>query len=175
MQQLQRVVRLIIGNSWQLLATSCMSISVQPEPRLLFCCSRCHFESVRVSAAVNLSILLLGNLYGGYEGKAMLLWCFADTLDLLVTEADVHTLQALSPHTAPLFVSAIRMLPAGLALICWAIWDKRPQPRGAKAWLWIAAFGFADATCFQVYFKTHSRMHLPWGVLQAASFAGLPG
>lgn len=64
-------------------------------------------------------------------------------------------LQALSPHTAPLFVSAVRMLPAGAALVLWGVWDKRPQPQGFKAWTWIAVFGFADATCFQV------RIRLP--------------
>lgn len=59
-------------------------------------------------------------------------------------------MQALSPHTAPLFVSAVRMLPAGLALILWGIKDNRPQPKTSTAWLWIAAFGLADAACFQV-------------------------
>lgn len=59
-------------------------------------------------------------------------------------------LQALDAHTAPLFVSAVRMLPAGLVLLIWAALERRPQPVGLKAWLWIIAFSLADATAFQV-------------------------
>lgn len=72
--------------------------------------------------------------------------------------------QALSPHTAPLFVSAVRMLPAGLALILWGLRDNRPQPSGTLAWVWIAAFGLADATCFQAsYLQSQSAclVHMP--------------
>ena len=58
-------------------------------------------------------------------------------------------LQELSPHTAPLFVSAVRLLPAGLALIAWAAASGRPQPKSGAAWLAISIFGLADATCFQ--------------------------
>ena len=58
-------------------------------------------------------------------------------------------LQELSPHTMPLFVSAVRLLPAGLALIAWAAASGRPQPKTGAAWLAISVFGLADATCFQ--------------------------
>ncbi len=56
----------------------------------------------------------------------------------------------LAPHTSPLFVSAWRLGPAGLLLVAWGAVKGRPQPSGAMAWLSILAFGFVDATCFQV-------------------------
>ena len=60
-------------------------------------------------------------------------------------------MQELSPHTAPLFVSAVRLVPAGFALIAWAAASGRPQPpRTLGAWGAISVFALADATCFQV-------------------------
>jgi hypothetical protein len=58
--------------------------------------------------------------------------------------------QALEPHTTPLFVSAVRLLPAGGLLVAWAASQNRKQPSGGMAWLAIALFALADATCFQV-------------------------
>ena len=58
--------------------------------------------------------------------------------------------QELSPHTTPLFVSTVRLLPAGAVLVAWATYEGRPQPRTLAAWFAIALFGLADATCFQV-------------------------
>ena len=60
----------------------------------------------------------------------------------------------LAPHTSPLFVSAWRLLPAGVALIAWAAATGRSQPSGGVAWLAVALFGLVDGTCFQV-----SRLH----------------
>ena len=59
-------------------------------------------------------------------------------------------IQMLAPHTSPLFVSAWRLLPAGLVLIAWASLKGRPAPKTAMAWVSIAAFALVDATCFQV-------------------------
>ena len=59
-------------------------------------------------------------------------------------------LQMLAPHTSPLFVSAWRLLPAGVALIAWAAATGRRQPTGGTAWLAVALFGLVDGTCFQV-------------------------
>lgn len=61
--------------------------------------------------------------------------------------------QMLAPHTAPLWVSAVRLLPAGAVLVGWAARQGRPQPQGRMAWLAIAAFAVADGTCFQVRTK----------------------
>ncbi len=56
----------------------------------------------------------------------------------------------LAPHTAPIWVSAVRLLPAGLVLIGWAARQGRPQPQGPMAWAAISLFALADGTCFQV-------------------------
>ena len=58
--------------------------------------------------------------------------------------------QELAPHTSPIFVSAFRLLPAGLALVAWAAASGRQQPRGWQAWLACALFGLVDGTAFQV-------------------------
>ncbi|CAL5222766.1 g5178 [Coccomyxa viridis] len=55
----------------------------------------------------------------------------------------------LAPHTAPIWVSAVRLLPAGLVLIGWAARQGRPQPQGPMAWAAISLFALADGTCFQ--------------------------
>ena len=56
----------------------------------------------------------------------------------------------LAPHTAPIWVSAVRLLPAGVVLVAWAAAQGRPQPRSREAWGAIALFALADGTCFQV-------------------------
>ncbi len=56
----------------------------------------------------------------------------------------------LAPRTAPLWVSAVRLLPAGAILVGWAARQGRPQPSGRMAWVAIAAFALADGACFQV-------------------------
>eukprot|EP00884_Botryococcus_braunii_P018753 jgi/Botrbrau1/5561/Bobra.0023s0044.1 len=58
-------------------------------------------------------------------------------------------MKALEAHTTPLFVSAVRLLPAGAVLVGWAATQNRKQPSGAMAWLAISLFALADATCFQ--------------------------
>lgn len=59
-------------------------------------------------------------------------------------------MQELAPHTSPIFVSAFRLLPAGLALVAWAAATGRQQPRGLQAWLACTLFGLVDGTAFQV-------------------------
>ncbi len=52
-------------------------------------------------------------------------------------------------HTTPLFVASVRLLPAGLLiLIVAALWGL-PQPRGWRAWGWIALFALLDGFLFQ--------------------------
>ena len=62
-------------------------------------------------------------------------------------------LQVLAPHTAPIWVSAVRLLPAGLVLVGWAARQGRPQPQGRMAWVAISLFALADGTFFQVRFR----------------------
>lgn len=64
--------------------------------------------------------------------------------------------QELAPHTSPIFVSAFRLLPAGVALVAWAAASGRKQPKGWEAWLACAIFGLVDGTAFQVTLKTSS-------------------
>jgi drug/metabolite transporter (DMT)-like permease len=52
-------------------------------------------------------------------------------------------------HTTPLFMAGVRLAPAGLLILLAAVWMKRPQPQGWKAWGWIALFGLVDGTLFQ--------------------------
>ncbi|CAK0783696.1 hypothetical protein CVIRNUC_006895 [Coccomyxa viridis] len=57
--------------------------------------------------------------------------------------------KVLAPHTAPIWVSAVRLLPAGAVLIAWAARQGRPQPQGRMAWVAISLFALADGACFQ--------------------------
>lgn len=59
-------------------------------------------------------------------------------------------MQELAPHTSPIFVSAFRLLPAGVALVAWAAASGRKQPKGWQAWVACALFGLVDGTAFQV-------------------------
>lgn len=58
-------------------------------------------------------------------------------------------MKGITPHTTPLFMAGIRLLPAGLLVLLGAILFKRPQPKTWKAWLWIAVFGLIDGAMFQ--------------------------
>jgi drug/metabolite transporter (DMT)-like permease len=53
------------------------------------------------------------------------------------------------PHTTPLFMAAVRLLPAGGLVLLVALLTHRSQPKGWKAWLWILLFGLVDGTLFQ--------------------------
>lgn len=77
-------------------------------------------------------------------------------------------MQVLAPRTAPLWVSAVRLLPAGAVLVGWAAAQGRPQPSGRMAWAAIAAFALADGACFQVRLLYHS---LETTVLQPEQWA----
>lgn len=61
-------------------------------------------------------------------------------------------LQPVTAHTTPLMLGAMRLLPAGLALLGWAAATGRQQvvPKTAVAWAWIAAFALVDGAAFQV-------------------------
>lgn len=53
------------------------------------------------------------------------------------------------PHTNPYFVATIRLVPAGVLVLLVALWLKRSQPQGWKAWGWISLFALVDGTFFQ--------------------------
>jgi drug/metabolite transporter (DMT)-like permease len=52
-------------------------------------------------------------------------------------------------HTTPLFLAAVRLLPAGLLILAVAWAMGKPQPQGWRSWAWIVAFAAIDATLFQ--------------------------
>jgi drug/metabolite transporter (DMT)-like permease len=53
------------------------------------------------------------------------------------------------PHTTPLFMAGIRLVPAGFLILAAAAYMGRTQPKSWTAWLWIALFGVVDGTLFQ--------------------------
>jgi len=58
-------------------------------------------------------------------------------------------MKGVIPHTTPLFMAGVRLLPAGVLILVAAALMGRPQPKGWKAWLWISLFAFVDGTLFQ--------------------------
>ncbi len=58
-------------------------------------------------------------------------------------------MKGVIPHTTPLFMAGVRLVPAGGLLLMAAALMGRPQPKGWKAWLWIAVFALVDAALFQ--------------------------
>jgi drug/metabolite transporter (DMT)-like permease len=63
-------------------------------------------------------------------------------------------MKGVLPHTTPLFIAAMRLLPAGALVLLFAIVTKRPQPQGWQAWLWIGLFAAIDGTLFQGFLAT---------------------
>lgn len=53
------------------------------------------------------------------------------------------------PHTTPLFMAGVRLLPAGGLILLASLWMGKPQPKSWLAWLWIALFSLVDGTLFQ--------------------------
>jgi len=58
-------------------------------------------------------------------------------------------MKALLPQTSPMFMAAVRLIPAGALLILGAAYFGRQQPKGWRAWLWISLFALVDGTMFQ--------------------------
>jgi drug/metabolite transporter (DMT)-like permease len=52
-------------------------------------------------------------------------------------------------ETTPLFLAGIRLVPAGVIVVIVSLLMGREQPRGWRAWLWIALFALVDGTLFQ--------------------------
>lgn len=58
-------------------------------------------------------------------------------------------MKGVIPHTTPLFMAGVRLLPAGVLVLVAAAMMGRPQPKGWAAWLWIALFALVDGAMFQ--------------------------
>jgi drug/metabolite transporter (DMT)-like permease len=58
-------------------------------------------------------------------------------------------MKSLLPNTSPMFMAAVRLIPAGILLIAGAMYLGRQQPKGWQAWLWISLFALVDGTMFQ--------------------------
>ena len=58
-------------------------------------------------------------------------------------------MKGVLPDTTPFFVATVRLVPAGILVLLWAIWQKRPQPSDWQGWAWITLFALVDGTLFQ--------------------------
>lgn len=58
-------------------------------------------------------------------------------------------MKALLPETSPMFMAAVRLIPAGILLVLAGVYLGREQPKGWQAWLWISLFALVDGTMFQ--------------------------
>ncbi|KJH72681.1 DMT family transporter [Aliterella atlantica] len=58
-------------------------------------------------------------------------------------------MKGVIPHTTPLFMAGVRLVPAGMLVLAWAAIAGRPQPKSWQAWLWIALFALVDGAMFQ--------------------------
>ena len=58
-------------------------------------------------------------------------------------------MKGVIPHTTPLFLAGLRILPAGVLILIVAAIMGRPQPKTWKAWLWILLFALVDGALFQ--------------------------
>jgi drug/metabolite transporter (DMT)-like permease len=58
-------------------------------------------------------------------------------------------MKGVMPHTTPLFLAGVRLVPAGMLILIAAALMGRSQPKGWLAWIWIGLFGLVDATLFQ--------------------------
>lgn len=85
----------------------------------------------------------------GPSGPQHHLFC-SPTSQTPLPSAAWFALQGVVPHTTPLMLGALRLLPAGCVLVAWAASTGRQQPEGWKAWAWVLAFALVDAAAFQV-------------------------
>jgi drug/metabolite transporter (DMT)-like permease len=58
-------------------------------------------------------------------------------------------MKGVMPHTTPLFMASIRLIPAGMLVLIAAATLNRPQPQSWRAWAWIGLFAIVDGTLFQ--------------------------
>lgn len=58
-------------------------------------------------------------------------------------------MKGVIPHTTPLFMAGVRILPAGILVLILAAWQNRPFPSTWQGWLWISLFALVDGAMFQ--------------------------
>ena len=58
-------------------------------------------------------------------------------------------MKGVIPHTTPLFMAGVRLVPAGVLILIAAALMGKPQPKSWAAWLWIALFALVDGALFQ--------------------------
>jgi drug/metabolite transporter (DMT)-like permease len=58
-------------------------------------------------------------------------------------------MKGVMPHTTPLFMAGVRLVPAGALILIGAALMGRSQPQSLAAWLWISLFALVDAALFQ--------------------------
>ena len=58
-------------------------------------------------------------------------------------------MKSILPQLSPLFLAAVRLLPAGILILVWGRVNQRPVPRGWQAWGWIGLFALVDGALFQ--------------------------
>jgi drug/metabolite transporter (DMT)-like permease len=58
-------------------------------------------------------------------------------------------MKGVIPHTTPLFMAGVRLVPAGILVVLAAALQGRPQPKTPAAWLWVALFALVDGAMFQ--------------------------
>lgn len=58
-------------------------------------------------------------------------------------------MKGVMPHTTPLFMAGMRLIPAGILVLIVAAISKRSQPQSWQAWAWIGLFALVDGTLFQ--------------------------
>ncbi|MFN7515196.1 MAG: DMT family transporter [Dolichospermum sp.] len=58
-------------------------------------------------------------------------------------------MKGVIPHTTPLFMAGVRLIPAGVLILMVAAFMGKPVPKSWLAWLWIVIFALVDGTLFQ--------------------------
>lgn len=58
-------------------------------------------------------------------------------------------MKGVIPHTTPLFMAGVRLVPAGVLILIVGAFMGRHQPKEWLAWLWIGLFAVVDGTLFQ--------------------------
>lgn len=58
-------------------------------------------------------------------------------------------MKGVMPHTTPLFMAGIRLIPAGILILITTAISQRQQPSTWQAWAWILLFAIVDGSLFQ--------------------------
>ena len=58
-------------------------------------------------------------------------------------------MKGVMPHTTPLFMAGVRLIPAGILVLIATAISKRQQPNTWQAWAWILLFAIIDGSLFQ--------------------------